>query len=545
MRSSLLFTFAVLFFLSCTSKNIERTLNDVESYIRERPDSALTVLDSIDRDLLKSRKLRSHHALLFAMALDKNYIDVSDDSLALVALNWYDRHGDRKYKARALYYLGLSYYYSQDYDRAILELTKAEKIAESSDSLYWGMINSLQGHTYSNTYNNVEELNCVQKAYEIYSAIKNERLMDVSLCRLACIYMNQGKYEQAEPIFRQLMEKDNASDWVLGNTLCSYAYLKVNQQDSEPEEIMLMYEKAFERFGYEYMTTKDWWAYALVLSQLGRQEDSQNLVVQLETVDTTSAPAYWKYRLSKNNGDKASALEYLEKSCELDNKVIARALSQSLSLTQRDFHEAQSDIAEYKLKIRVLIFHLVLTASLLFIFVFSAVIIVKRRKYKEEKENYMQYVDEITRQLNELRKKDIPSLKRKYLELYKSRFENIRDLCDNYLQFKGKDNAEKQMYSKVVSMVDELRAEMQERVRFEEMLDVDLNGVMTTIRRDVKMKETDYVIFRYLIIGFDATTISRLIDTSVNTIYIRKSRIKRYIEESDSVQKAALLEMMS
>lgn len=107
MRNFLLFTFAVLFLLSCTSKNIERTLNDVESYIRERPDSALTVLDSIDRDLLKSRKLRSHHALLFAMALDKNYIDVSDDSLALVALNWYDRHGDRKYKARALYYLGL------------------------------------------------------------------------------------------------------------------------------------------------------------------------------------------------------------------------------------------------------------------------------------------------------------------------------------------------------------------------------------------------------------------------------------------------------
>ena len=73
MRSSLLFTFVVLFFLSCTSKNIDRTLNDVESYIRERPDSALTVLDSIDRDMLKSRMLRSHHALLFAMALDKNY----------------------------------------------------------------------------------------------------------------------------------------------------------------------------------------------------------------------------------------------------------------------------------------------------------------------------------------------------------------------------------------------------------------------------------------------------------------------------------------
>ena len=54
------------------------------------------------------------------MALDKNYIDVSDDSLALTALDYYDSRGDRKYKARSLYYLGLSYYYSQEYDKAII-----------------------------------------------------------------------------------------------------------------------------------------------------------------------------------------------------------------------------------------------------------------------------------------------------------------------------------------------------------------------------------------------------------------------------------------
>ena len=545
MKKALIYLFAALFLISCTPKDIEMTLNSVESYIKESPDSALVVLDSIDRNFLKTRKHRSQHALLYAAALDKNYINVSDDSLALVALDWYNRHGNKKYKARSLYYLGLSYYYSQDYNRAILAFTEAEVLAEKSDSLYWGMIKSLQGHTYSNTYNNVEELNCVQKAYEIYSAINDERLMDVSLCRLACIYMNQGKHEQAEPIFRQLMQKDTASDWVLGNTLCSYAYLKVNQQDAEPEEIILMYDEAFERFGYEYMTTKDWWAYALVLSQLGRQEESQNLVVQLERMDTTSAPVYWKYRLSKANGDKASALEYLEESCEQDNEVIAQALSQSLSLTQRDYYEAQTEIAEYKIKIRTLVFFMVVMTSLLLIFILSAVIVVKRRKHREEKESYIQYVEETTRQLNVLRKEDVPSLKRKYLELYKSRFENLRVLCDNYLQFKGKDNAESQMYSKVVYMVDELRSEMQDRVRFEEMLDADLNGVMTAIRRDVKMKEIDYVIFSYIIIGFDATTISRLIDTSVNTVYIRKSRIKRQIEESDSAQKTALLEMMS
>ena len=116
-----------------------------------------------------------------------------------------------------------------------------------------------------------------------------------------------------------------------------------------------------------------------------------------------------------------------------DNEVIAQALSQSLSLTQRDYYEAQSEIAEYKIKIRTLAFFMVVMTSLLLIFILSAVIVVKRRKHREEKESYIQYVEEMTRQLNELRKEDVPSLKRKYLELYKSRFENLRVLCDNYL----------------------------------------------------------------------------------------------------------------
>ena len=97
---ALVFTFLPL--VSCVSVHVDNILNDVETYISERPDSALAVLDSIDRDMLTTRKVTSHHALLYAMALDKNFIDVSDDSLAMTALEYYEHHGDRKYKARAL-----------------------------------------------------------------------------------------------------------------------------------------------------------------------------------------------------------------------------------------------------------------------------------------------------------------------------------------------------------------------------------------------------------------------------------------------------------
>ena len=545
MKNVVIFILAFVFLISCASRELEHKLLDIESYIAARPDSALKVLDSIDRDLLSTRELRSHHALLHAMALDKNYIDVSDDSLAMTALDWFDRHGDKKYKVRSLYYLGLSYYYSKEYDKAIIELTKAENLAPSCDSLYWGMTKSLQGHVYSRTYNHIEEMNCVQKAYEIYSALSLDYYTDITRYRQAQILMNDMEYDTAERIYLELLDKEGLSNYTMGNTLCSYAYLNVIKQDTPPEKIILLYEDLFNRFGNQYMTIKDWWAYTSVLNKLGRYEESQNLIEQLESVDTSSTPYYWKYFMANDVGNKELALKYLEKSTLYDNKVISSALSQSLALAQRNYYEIQSENSEYRVKVRTQMLLIILFCSLLIITLLIVIICTRHRKYREEKDKYIQYVDEVTRQLSEIKNDDLPSLKKKYLEAYKSKFENLRVLCDNYLQFQGRDNAEKSMYSKVVSMVNELRTDMQDHSKLEAMLNADLNGIMDSVRNEFKLKEVDYIILSYLIIGFDATTISRLIDSSVNTVYIRKSRIKRMIEDSDSSIKCDLLDMIS
>ncbi|MGX8707874.1 MAG: hypothetical protein ACSW72_03880, partial [Bacteroidales bacterium] len=84
MKSTRLITFwgllLVLLLLpsGCGSRQAETVLDDVESYIQARPDSALTVLRALDTTTLNSQKLRAHYALLHAMALDKNWIDTSD-----------------------------------------------------------------------------------------------------------------------------------------------------------------------------------------------------------------------------------------------------------------------------------------------------------------------------------------------------------------------------------------------------------------------------------------------------------------------------------
>ena len=249
------------------------------------------------------------------------------------------------------------------------------------------------------------------------------------------------------------------------------------------------------------------------------------------------------YRIAKINGDYFAALSYLEDSNSKDNDLVAEALSQSLTLVQKDYYESQAELSELMLKHRTLTL-----ISVLLIIILGIVFIVRYvKKQKEEKDKYIQYVDEISRNLDILQneKDSLPVLRRKYIELYKSKFESLRLLCDKYLLYQGRTDLENKMYSQVVSMINDLRNDNQRKTELELMLDKDLDGIMTNIRSEIKMKEMDYTIYVYLVIGFDATSISRLLDVSVNVVYIRKSRIKAAIEESAAAHKEQYLEMLA
>ena len=102
----LLLTISVLFPgcrpQSVNPRRVAAVLDDVETYINERPDSALAVLRALDSTAVRGRALRARVSLLHSMALDKNYIDLKTDSILAPAVSWYSRHGspDEKLKTR-------------------------------------------------------------------------------------------------------------------------------------------------------------------------------------------------------------------------------------------------------------------------------------------------------------------------------------------------------------------------------------------------------------------------------------------------------------
>ena len=132
--------FAIIALLMCItacnnhSANWE-TLNQIESYIESNPDSALAMLNQISKDNLSGDEELAKYALLFSMALDKNYIDKTDFDVLQPALDYYLKHGNPDEKLKTYYYQGRIFQNRGNRDQALKSFEKAlNKIEACSDS---------------------------------------------------------------------------------------------------------------------------------------------------------------------------------------------------------------------------------------------------------------------------------------------------------------------------------------------------------------------------------------------------------------------------
>ena len=95
--------------VSCFHSPEPRWATEAETLISEkRPEEAIALLDSIDRSPSspKGRKERALMALMKVKSADKAYRVHTSDSLALSALEYYDKHRGSDRYPEALFYVG-------------------------------------------------------------------------------------------------------------------------------------------------------------------------------------------------------------------------------------------------------------------------------------------------------------------------------------------------------------------------------------------------------------------------------------------------------
>lgn len=120
--------------MSCVDDSAVVTeLDWAEAVMEAHPDSALALLDTLDRNRLRTRGAKARHALLYSQALDKNWIDLSTDSIIKPAVKYYARHGSPDDRLKAQYYLGRIYQNAGDNESAMRCFVNAEGYASKCD----------------------------------------------------------------------------------------------------------------------------------------------------------------------------------------------------------------------------------------------------------------------------------------------------------------------------------------------------------------------------------------------------------------------------
>lgn len=529
----------------CSDNSPKSILTDIDSFIQERPDSALAILDTMDRASLKTERLKAHHALLHAMALDKNFIDVSNDSIARVAVDYYATRGSRKSYARSLYYLGLAYFYQEEYTKAIVEFTKAESVAVTSDSLYLGFSKVGLADTYGKSYNYGEEENNLKEAFDIFSSLSLNYYSQATLLRLANVYFNTSQTEKSIEILNELIIDNNIADNLKSSALATLAYQYTVKESPNLIYAETLFRRNNEEYGGNNMSIKRYWAWAYSLYATGRKSEAREIMSQLIS-DESVTSSYWQYLITKSDGNLLLSLKHLENYIKYNDIIVSDIIHQSVALSQRDYYEYLADNYEYKAhntRLTMLITILTFIFSSLLVFVLLRMY-VKKQEFVKEKN--LLYISEIRRQLEEAKREDYPLLKKKYLSLYRRKFEMIGTLYEHLMNSKDLINIEESIYKKVDALVINFTQDYKDSKKFEAMLDEDLDNIMSNLRSEIPdLKPKDYSIFSLFVIGFDVTTISHLLNTTMNTIYIRKSRIKHHIEELNPPHKTQFLDALS
>lgn len=298
-------------------------LSDAEQIMTETPDSALTLVEGIDKDALRTDKAKARYALLYSIALDKNYIDVVDDSLIQIAVNYYETGHDDVSKMKAYYYLGRVQHNAVDYVGALISYDKAEKYAiDNRNYLYAGLICRYKANIYNSVYNHHEELECAKESYEYFEKFVVGKYLDYAILDLGIAYNNNGDYEKAKSLYQRAMDVANAKNdtLLLANSIVHYASLLSYYGRDEAIKAIGLYRMALEELEWnfsvaEYAKLSD--AYAKL-----QKKDSSDLYLELARLEASNSVdsirvLSTEYRINKLYGNWNYALDRLEAATQM------------------------------------------------------------------------------------------------------------------------------------------------------------------------------------------------------------------------------------
>ena len=520
----------LLLALSCQSDGIRQELLAVESYLNSDPARALAVLDSMDLEDLRRRRDRAHYALLKSMALDKNYIDLTSDSLIAPAVEYYSKHGTPDEKMKAYYYQGVVLFNARHLPEALLSLYQAKQCMESSeDARLKGIIYMTLSDLYELLYDSPMVKEYLDKGIEQFMIAQDTTQYRIALLQKAVYCQSENEVTVADSLYSDLLGKiETLPPYSAKMLLTNYAKFCIINPAPNAQETIRLYNKLFNEYGYRlHVSHAGPLAYAY---ELVGDSSTANYIFQRFENEANHPLAYWKYLSEKNRGNLDKALTELEHVNQAQSRLFQRKMSVGEEQLLLQYLEKKNAVEQREKFILVL-----LLLSLLVVSVAIYRHLLHRKRLQQESYDNMLST---LRYANSRMESTQNELEDKFVDLYREKFKVVNDLYFLY----SRSGLETSLHHELMMQkITELFSGIEEEGRLATILDQDLDNLIRDMRSEVDLTDQEVLLICFFVIKLDTRIISCMTNLSTASIYTRKSRIIKKIESLSSSSKSKYL----
>lgn len=516
-------------------------LADIESYINDRPDSALVELQGIDTTILRSRRNKAQYSLLHAMALDKCYIDVTSDSIIAPAARYYRHHGSADERMNALLYQAKIHKNRGELKDAAILYSQAEEWAEkANDKHSKGILFLSFSSLYNKAYNLDKQQAYIEKALKILDGT-GDPLYERALGQLAIPYMMRREWSTADSLFQRALASSEDYPEMMRFIIHNYGCMKLLKDEPDPEGAIDLFNLKINKYGMS-LSPAEAGAYAYASSLLDNNTTADALTQRFNEFNENDWKTVlpWMYRISAMKGDYKSAFNYLSEADINEEKTIQVTLTDSITQALQD-HKELSLKKERIHKVIIILFSvLLLLVSTCFVLVIS----LRKRNLQHEMDSLLLIHDTLKAEHEALKKQkeriivSTGNKRKDKLQHLQSQLQKVR--IDSFRQRRIFDYVLWMNENHYLSDASSLKAFKEEilsfyniernQERLEEELDKALDGIVTDLKKDLGISNSKDIHFLCLwLLDTKTVVVSEILGLNDNAVYIKRSRLKKSI----------------